>query len=224
MMTTLINKNGNKENVEKDKGDFKLTDHYRPFLDVVAKSPFEAVEKHAKYVHKCVNTMHKMFDLYIDGKFEEARALWTQIQDAEHEADIIKNTIRDKLQKSLFMPIKREQITRILTLQDRLADAAEDVSDMLAARDTKIPEEIKPLFREHLDILERCLQDCGISFCDSRSSPTGITRRPPTRSWCSNVEGTVGPPAATMIASKGASSGQPRVPSPWRTCTLSKFR
>jgi predicted phosphate transport protein (TIGR00153 family) len=152
-MTTLINKNENKENVEKDKGDFKLTDHYRPFLDVVAKSPFEAVEKHAKHVHKCVNTMHQMFDLYIDGKFEEARALWTQIQDAEHEADIIKNTIRDKLQKSLFMPISRQQITRILTLQDRLADAAEDVSDMLAARDTKIPEEVKPLFREHLDIV-----------------------------------------------------------------------
>ncbi len=152
-MTTLINKNGDRENRGKKMEDFELKDHYRPFMDIVAKSPFDAVEKHAKYVRECVNTMHDMFDLYIDGQFEEACKLWENIQNSEHEADIIKNTIRDKLKKSLFMPISRQQITRILTLQDRLADAAEDVSDMLAARDTKIPDEIKPLFREHLDIV-----------------------------------------------------------------------
>ena len=52
--------------------------------------------------------------------------------------------------------------------------------------------------------------------------PTGITSRPPILSWCFSDSGTLGPPAATTMASYGACSGQPSVPSPCSTCTLSK--
>jgi len=39
---------------------------------------------------------------------------------------------------------------------------------------------------------------------------------------CSRSDcGTSGPPAATTMASKGACSGQPRLPSPWSTWTFS---
>ena len=46
--------------------------------------------------------------------------------------------------------------------------------------------------------------------------PTGMTRRPPAASCSSSASGTFGPPAATTIASYGACSGQPSVPSPWQ--------
>ena len=50
-----------------------------------------------------------------------------------------------------------------------------------------------------------------------------MIRRPPILSWRRNASGTSGPPAATRIASKGAASGHPKVPSPCRTSTLAYF-
>ena len=44
--------------------------------------------------------------------------------------------------------------------------------------------------------------------------PTGMTSRPPVFNCRDSVSGISGPPAVTMIASNGASSGQPSVPSP----------
>ena len=49
----------------------------------------------------------------------------------------------------------------------------------------------------------------------------GITSRPSTASWARQASGTRGPPAVAMMASNGACSGQPNVPSPVRTSTLS---
>ena len=74
-----------------------LEAHYRPFMDVVAKSPFDAIEEHAKLCYATVKNLEKMFDLYADGKFDESRALWQSVHDSEHEADKVKNTIRDKM-------------------------------------------------------------------------------------------------------------------------------
>ena len=45
-------------------------------------------------------------------------------------------------------------------------------------------------------------------------SPTGITSLPAIASWSFRACGAKGAPAATRIASKGAASGQPLVPSP----------
>src|SRR5258707_491073 len=53
------------------------------------------------------------------------------------------------------------------------------------------------------------------------SSPTGTTMRPPSASCWKSGGGIDGPPAVTRIRSKGASSGQPSVPLPTRTQTLS---
>src|SRR5947209_510776 len=52
------------------------------------------------------------------------------------------------------------------------------------------------------------------SVCSRAVAPTGITSLPPIASCSRSVAGTSGPPAATTIASYGACSGQPRVPSP----------
>ena len=58
-----------------------------------------------------------------------------------------------------------------------------------------------------------------INRCSSRS-PTGISSRPPSASWSSSGCGTDGAPAVTRIASYGAYSRQPMVPSPSRSDTL----
>src|SRR6185437_3948345 len=57
------------------------------------------------------------------------------------------------------------------------------------------------------------------SFCSSRS-PIGMSSRPPSASWSSSGCGIEGAPALTRIASYGAYSRQPMLPSPRRSDTL----
>ena len=52
------------------------------------------------------------------------------------------------------------------------------------------------------------------------SAAIGTTRRPPSASWPSSVGGGAGAVAWTAIASKGARSGTPRLPSPTSSSTL----
>jgi len=123
--------------------------HYRPFMEVIGKSPFKAIEAHMDIVIQCVERLGVMYDHYLKREFEQAEALWTGIQDLEHEADKVKNTIRDKTPKSFFMPVSQSDLSHFLHLLDRIADASEDVSDLLASRRTEVPPEIAELFREH---------------------------------------------------------------------------
>src|SRR5215510_489217 len=53
------------------------------------------------------------------------------------------------------------------------------------------------------------------------TSPTGTTMRPPSPSCWNRGGGIDGPPAVTRMRSNWASSGQPKVPLPTRTQTLS---
>jgi len=55
--------------------------------------------------------------------------------------------------------------------------------------------------------------------CHLPGPVTGMTRRPPVFNWRRSASGT-GPAAATRMASKGAASGQPSVPSPVVISTL----
>src|SRR5919197_1954889 len=55
----------------------------------------------------------------------------------------------------------------------------------------------------------------------ARGPPTGTTSRPPGRSCSYSVSGSPGAAAATAMASNGARSGTPSVPSPTRTSTRS---
>lgn len=52
----------------------------------------------------------------------------------EHEADLSKNDIRNHLPKSLFLPIDRAHFLEILSIQDSIADKAEDIGILLTLR------------------------------------------------------------------------------------------
>ncbi len=52
----------------------------------------------------------------------------------ENEADLTKNDIRNHLPKSLFLPIDRAHFLEILSIQDSIADKAEDIGILLTLR------------------------------------------------------------------------------------------
>ena len=113
-----------------------------PLLKLFGKSPFEPLHEHMLKVRECVNKLEILIDAFIENDFGKVNELAEDISRLEHEADIIKNNIREHLPKTFLMPIDRSDILSLLKEQDTVADRAEDLARMLEVRETKLPKEL----------------------------------------------------------------------------------
>jgi len=82
--------------------------------------------------------------------FEGISRTAKEISNLEHVADLTKNDIRLNLPKGLFLPVDRGNLLEILSLQDSLADKAEDIGMLLTLKQVKLPEDLKILFKTFL--------------------------------------------------------------------------
>ncbi len=98
------------------------------------KSPFAPLQSHMKKVGLCMDRLSDMFNAWPKMDMEKLEKLSNDLSRIEHEADISKNDIRNHLPKSLFLPIDRGHFLEILSVQDSIADKAEDVGILLALR------------------------------------------------------------------------------------------
>jgi len=118
----------------------------RSVLGVFVPSPFEPLERHATIVQQCSDIFREMVVAYINHDFETSDRLALKISELEHEADKIKNQIRESLPRSIFMPVDRGDFLSYLREQDQVADRLEEVSLTMSLRHTRIPDEIKEDF------------------------------------------------------------------------------
>ena len=106
-----------------------------------APSPFEALLLHLDKVMECVELIEPIVDASLDGDGERVEELSRTIFRLEHEADEIKNSIRDNLPRDLFLPVSRIDFLAYLREQDSLADKTEDLAMMLSIRKIELPKE-----------------------------------------------------------------------------------
>ena len=104
------------------------------------KSPFVPIIEHAKKVYECDELINPVIKAWLREDWDEIERLRNEISRKENEADQLKIAIRNSLPKSLFYPVPRGDLLRILGNQDNIADAAEDLCVVLTLRKTKIPE------------------------------------------------------------------------------------
>jgi len=97
-------------------------------------------------VHECVAELVPFFKAVIKKNFEEAAATQQRIHKLEVAADDLKHELRIHLPNSLLMPMPRERILDILTIQDQIANQAKDIAGLMTGRKTEIPEQISELF------------------------------------------------------------------------------
>lgn len=97
-------------------------------LNLFGRSPFVLLETHMEKVALCVHFLPEFFEALTKGNNIELEKIANKISEEEHAADIIKNDIRNHLPKSLFLAMDRTSLLDILTLQDRIADNAEDIA------------------------------------------------------------------------------------------------
>ena len=115
------------------------------------RSPFGQIQQHMDQVTKCVHKMSEAIDAVKAGHFDELDRISTEVSQLEHQADQIKDDIRGRLLKRVFMPIDRAEVLEILSLQDSLADSAEDVCKVLTLKPLPMLEDIKPDFDQFVD-------------------------------------------------------------------------
>ena len=98
------------------------------------KSPFAPLQSHMKKVSLCMERLSDIFSAFSKMDMEKIEKLVADLSRMEHEADLTKNDIRNHLPKSLFLPIDRAHFLEILSIQDSIADKAEDIGILLTLR------------------------------------------------------------------------------------------
>ena len=90
------------------------------------RSPFEPLVQHARKVHQCVGLIRPVADAVIARDAERLAELQHEMSRTEHEADQLKDTVRQNLPQRYFLPVNRGDMARYLTAMDKIADGAED--------------------------------------------------------------------------------------------------
>ncbi len=120
------------------------------------KSPFATLLTHMNKVANCVEKLTKLFEILPKAEIEKIERLANEISALEHEADITKNDIRNHLPKSIFLPIDRGQFLEILSIQDSIADKAEEIANTLTLRpldlSTQVKLDFQGLYKKNVDV------------------------------------------------------------------------
>ncbi|NPE27589.1 TIGR00153 family protein [Methanococcoides sp. SA1] len=117
-------------------------EYIRSVLNVFARSPFKPLYLHAAKGVETVRKLDQAVNAYCTN-MPLVEELSHEIDNIEHEADIIKQTIRGQLSSSIMLPVNAEDLLNFLKPQDSIADVAQEAAYMLSLRQCDMPEKIK---------------------------------------------------------------------------------
>jgi predicted phosphate transport protein (TIGR00153 family) len=127
----------------------------RSIAKVFGRSPFVPLQAHMEKVAECVQRLPGLFETYRTGDEEAIAAAAKEVSRLEYEADLIKHDIRSSLPRGLFLPVHRSNLLGVLSLQDSLADGAENISVLLTFKQAAEVGRFRELFDE---FLAKCLE------------------------------------------------------------------
>ena len=119
--------------------------------DMFRLSPFEPLRHHMAKVAECVSHVVPMFELVRNGDYPGLAAVAKTIFKVEHEADLIKDEIRQSIPKRFYLPVYRGDLLGYLSLQDSVADSVEDIAFLLTIKELKLPPELAGRLIEYVE-------------------------------------------------------------------------
>ena len=117
----------------------------RTILSMFSKSPFKPLVSHIDKVNECVNLIAPLFEAYQSKNYGKVEEIAKDISELEHKADQIKSDIRQHLPQSIFLPVDKRDFMRLLSAQDDIADAVEDLAVLMRIKNIDVPEELSEL-------------------------------------------------------------------------------
>jgi len=120
----------------------------RSIFSMFTKSPFKPLGSHMDKVRACVEQVKPLFDALENRDYEAVKKVSELIVKLEHEADMIKDDIRNHMRQSMFLPVDKKDFMHLLSAQDDIADAVEDLAVLLRIKDLKTPDEIQSSLKD----------------------------------------------------------------------------
>ncbi len=119
-----------------------------PLAKLLRKSPFKPLQEHMRVVAKCMDEFMPLFEALLEKDQNRVIEIAEKIDKSESEADEIKNGMRLKLPKTLFLPVARRDLLVLISEQDSIADSVENIAGILIAREMEVPEAMRALLME----------------------------------------------------------------------------
>ena len=135
----------------------------RTILSMFAKSPFKPLVSHIDKVNECVNQIKPLFDAFLSSDYEKVESIAKEISKVEYKADKIKDDIRQHLPQSIFLPVDKRDFMHLLSAQDDIADAVEDLAVLMRIKNINIPDALSQPLIELVDYVVTLANDaCGM--------------------------------------------------------------
>ena len=116
------------------------------FLSLLAESPFSGLQEHMEVDNKASEALKSFIKSAVESDWKTAKEHRETIVKLEHQADEIKNNIRNHLPKSLFMSVSRQDVLDLVFTMDGIPNAAKDISGVMIGRKMVIPEHMSKRF------------------------------------------------------------------------------
>lgn len=134
----------------------------RSIMSMFSNSPFRPLVSHIEKVRACVDQLKPLFAALEGRDYQGVMDISEVIIKFEHEADTIKDQIRISLKESVFFAVDKRDFMQLLSAQDDIADAVEDLAVLLRIKNLEAPDVI----REPLADLVNHIIDTANKACD----------------------------------------------------------
>jgi predicted phosphate transport protein (TIGR00153 family) len=123
----------------------------RTIAKLFGHSPFVPLQGHMAKVAACIHLIRPATEAFLVGDQEKVSKLAEQVSTLEHAADEAKYDIKNGVRKGLFMPVERARLLEIASIQDALADKAENYVVLLTLKSMVAPPAFVDDFKAFLD-------------------------------------------------------------------------
>ncbi|MDI4637179.1 MULTISPECIES: TIGR00153 family protein [Halomonadaceae] len=121
-----------------------------PFSAIFGRSPFQPLLLHIVKVSECADELLPFFESTLSGDWEAAERHRGAITRIEHEADELKTELRLNLPNTMFLPVSRSDLLDLISVQDKIANKARDITGIMLGRQMQVPESLAPTMRDYL--------------------------------------------------------------------------
>nr|WP_299244703.1 TIGR00153 family protein [uncultured Halomonas sp.] len=123
-----------------------------PFSALFGRSPFQPLLAHIVKTNECAEQLLPFFDAALAGNWEEAAQYREKVTVLENEADELKTQLRLNLPNTLFLPVSRSDLLELISVQDKIANRARDITGIMMGRSMEIPAPLAAPMRSYLEI------------------------------------------------------------------------
>jgi hypothetical protein len=114
-------------------------------------------------IRACVDQIEPLFKALDKKNYDEVGEISELIVKLEHEADIIKDDIRTHMRQTVFLPVDKKDFMHLLSAQDDIADAVEDLAVLLRIKNLDTPEIIKDPLSDLVDhVVKTAYKGCDL--------------------------------------------------------------